>query len=101
MLFLDARHLFRQVDRAHRVFTPDQIEFLAQYRPPLARRTTENERVAPRVWRQRFADSAYRDVPGLCRVATRAEIAAQDWSLNPGRYVGVAPGEVVEDEDSG
>jgi type I restriction enzyme M protein len=32
-------------------------------------------------------------------VATRAEIAAQDWSLNPGRYVGVAPGQKVEDEE--
>ena len=32
----------------------------------------------------------YRDVAGLCKVATRAEIATQGWSLNPGRYVGVA-----------
>ena len=30
------------------------------------------------------------DIPGLCKVVTRAEIAAQGWSLNPGRYVGVA-----------
>jgi type I restriction enzyme M protein len=26
----------------------------------------------------------------LCKVATLAEIEAQGWSLNPGRYVGVA-----------
>jgi type I restriction enzyme M protein len=32
----------------------------------------------------------YEDVPGLCRVATRVEIEAQGWSLNPGRYVGVS-----------
>ncbi|MFO1213685.1 MAG: hypothetical protein U1E72_03640 [Burkholderiaceae bacterium] len=38
-------------------------------------------------------------MPGLCKAATRAEIAAQDGSLNPGRYVGVAPGQVVEDEE--
>src|SRR5208283_3992600 len=43
--------------------------------------------------------SEYSDVAGLCRVATRAEIEAQGWSLNPGRYVGVAPGEEVSDED--
>ena len=30
------------------------------------------------------------DVPGLCKVATIAEIEAQGRSLNPGRYVGVA-----------
>ena len=41
----------------------------------------------------------YADVPGLCKVATMKEIEAQGWSLNPGRYVGVAPGEVVSDED--
>jgi type I restriction enzyme M protein len=41
---------------------------------------------------QHFGDDGYKDIPGLCRVASRAEIAAQDWSLNPGRYVGVAAG---------
>ena len=29
-------------------------------------------------------------MPGLCKVATIADIEAQGWSLNPGRYVGVA-----------
>ena len=38
-------------------------------------------------------------MPGLCRVVTRAEIEAADWSLTPGRYVGVAPAEVDEDFD--
>ncbi len=41
----------------------------------------------------------YRDVPGLCKSATIKEIEGQGWSLNPGRYVGVAPGEAVSDED--
>jgi type I restriction enzyme M protein len=35
----------------------------------------------------------------LCKAATLAEIEAQGWSLNSGRYVGVAPGEEVSDED--
>ena len=52
----------------------------------------DGERVSPALMR-------YRDIPGLCRVATIAEIAQQAWSLNPGRYVGVAPGEAVSDED--
>ena len=29
VLFIDARNIFRQVDRAHRDFTPDQIEYIA------------------------------------------------------------------------
>ena len=32
-------------------------------------------------------------------MTTRAEIEAQGWSLNPGRHVGVAPGEDVSDQD--
>ena len=42
---------------------------------------------------------SYVDVAGLCKAASLAEIEAQGWSLNPGRYVGVAPGEDVSDED--
>jgi type I restriction enzyme M protein len=42
---------------------------------------------------------AYADIPGLCKAATIAEIETQVWSLNPGRYVGVAPGEDLSDED--
>ena len=41
----------------------------------------------------------FADVPGLCKAATIKEIEAQGWSLNPGRFVGVAPGEEVSDED--
>ena len=39
---------------------------------------------------ERFPEGKYRDVPGLCRVVTQAEIAANDYSLTAGRYVGVA-----------
>jgi len=38
----------------------------------------------------RFPDGEYRDVPGLCRLVTQAEIADNDYSLTAGRYVGVA-----------
>jgi type I restriction enzyme M protein len=47
----------------------------------------------------RFSDAKLVPVPGLCRVVTSAEIEAADWSLTPGRYVGVAPAEVDEDFD--
>ena len=42
---------------------------------------------------------AYRDIAGLCKAATLEAIEAQGWSLNPGRYVGVAAGEDLSDED--
>ena len=37
-----------------------------------------------------FPKLKYADVPGLCKAATLEEIEEQGWSLNPGRYVGVA-----------
>jgi type I restriction enzyme M protein len=40
-----------------------------------------------------FPDGAYADVPGLCAVATLQQVEKQGWSLNPGRYVGVAEAE--------
>lgn len=43
---------------------------------------------------ERFPQAQYEDVTGLCKLATRAEVAEQDWSLNPGRYVGV----VIEED---
>lgn len=49
----------------------------------------------------RFPEARYVDVPGLCKIASRADIEAADWSLTPGRYVGVAPAEVDEDFDFG
>ena len=90
VLFIDARGIYRQIDRAHREFTPAQVEFLANiarlYRGEGAEAVAGGEELT----RAHFPDGAYRDVPGLCKAATRAEIAAQGWSLNPGRYVGVA-----------
>ena len=43
--------------------------------------------------KERFPDLTYADVPGLCKVATVDEIESHGWSLNPGRYVGVADGD--------
>ena len=47
----------------------------------------------------RFPEALMRSVPGLCKVVSRAEIEAADWSLTPGRFVGVAPAEVDADFD--
>lgn len=47
----------------------------------------------------RFPEAKFAPVLGLCRIVNRAEIEDADWSLTPGRYVGVAPPEVDEDFD--
>ena len=157
ILFIDARNIFRQIDRAHREFTPEQIRniacirhlyqgdtdymvrLLAQYNSDIADlentlaeaetryaaakkkadewlAANEGKRLQPalnkelqeseedrndakadleymRLERQwltdRFPDGVYTDVTGLCKAALLDDIKEQDYSLNPGRYVGV------------
>ena len=48
---------------------------------------------------ERFPDGELRDVEGLVKLVDRTEIEANDWSLTPGRYVGVAPEEEDDDFD--
>lgn len=47
----------------------------------------------------RFPDAQLASVPGLVKLVDREELAANDWSLTPGRYVGVVPEEEDEDFD--
>lgn len=185
ILFIDARNIFRQVDRAHREFTPEQIrniacirhlyygdkqyltdllteyeeqivilsgeanEFAEKYNeeltkkerltkafeiinekalsevPIVSKETTKELKDADRLLKQadkafaeaeklwkdklaeqhyfedqytwlteRFPNGEYEDVTGLCKAATLEEMNEQDYSLNPGRYVGV----VIEED---
>lgn len=90
VLFIDARGFYRQVSRAIRDFLPEQIEFLANIVRLWRGEPVETEAGSQEVQQQQFPDGVYRDIAGVCKVATLAEIEAQGWSLNPGRYVGVA-----------
>ncbi|MFM2407780.1 MAG: hypothetical protein RL358_522 [Pseudomonadota bacterium] len=47
----------------------------------------------------RFPDGEYQDIGGLCKRVSRADIEANDYSLTPGRYVGVAVGGDNEEDD--
>ena len=98
VLFIDAREIYRQIDRAHRDFAPEQIEFLANVVRLYRGEETEDRHASAEMLADRFPEGRYVDVPGLCKVATVEEIEAQGWSLNPGRYVGVAERE-AEDFD--
>jgi type I restriction enzyme M protein len=90
VLFIDARHIFTQMDRAHREFTPEQIEFLANIVRMYRAEDPETIHGSAPMLQETFPAGVYTDVPGLCKVATLSEIEEQGWSLNPGRYVGVA-----------
>lgn len=99
VLFIDARQIFRQATRAHRVYDPEHIEFLGNIARLWRGEPVETEAGSAARMGEAFPDGSYRNVPGLCAIVSRADIASHDWSLNPGRYVGVAPGEQESDEE--
>jgi type I restriction enzyme M protein len=90
VLFIDARHIFTQIDRAHREFAPEQIEFVSNIVRLYREEKAETEAGSKELMKESFPTGKYADVLGLCKVATFDEIEAQGWSLNPGRYIGVA-----------
>lgn len=98
VLFIDARHIYRQIDRAHRDWLPEQIEFLANIVRLYRGEAIELDQGSETLLTEKNLSEGYADVPGLCKAATREEIEAQGWSLNPGRYVGAAERE-AEDVD--
>lgn len=108
ILFIDARNIFMQVDRAHRKFSDEQIKNLG-----IITRLYEGD--SDSFWAlveeykaagkqdqvdwllERWPEGKYQDVIGLCKVAKlegEDGIKDQDYSLNAGRYVGV----VIEDD---
>jgi type I restriction enzyme M protein len=103
VLFIDARHIYRQIDRAHRGWTEAQVSFIANvarlYRSEEPDFTLGDDEVKTKLAEIFGKKPKYADVAGLCKATTLKEIEAQGWSLNPGRYVGVAAGEAVSDED--
>ena len=118
ILFIDARNIFTQVDRAHRKFSDEQIKNLGiisrlyegdtdafwalidEYKTRLNDNDNENDNYwqAQIDWLlERWPDGKYQDVIGLCKVAKlegEDGIIDNDYSLNAGRYVGV----VIEDD---
>ena len=103
VLFIDARQIYRQVDRAHRDWTQAQIGFIANlvrlYRGEAPDLTVGGDETQAKLKEVFGEKPTYADILGLCKATTLKEIEAQGWSLNPGRYVGVTPGVKVSDED--
>jgi type I restriction enzyme M protein len=103
VLFLDARNVFRQVDRAHRDWTPAQIGFLANvvrlYRGEEPDFTLGGQEAKERLIATFGKKPRYQDTLGLCRIGSCDEIGQRGWSLNPGPYVGVASQDEVGNEE--
>ena len=96
VLFLDVREIYIQIDRAHREFTDEQIEFITNIVKLYRGEKPEYKWGSEELTKKYFSNEKYQDVKGLCKVATLEEIEKQGWSLNAGRYVGVAKTEVED-----
>ena len=108
ILFIDARNIFTQVDRAHRKFSEDQIKNLGiitrlyegdseAFRALVEEYKAAGKQAEVNWLLERWPEGKYQDVIGLCKVAKlegEDGIIDQDYSLNAGRYVGV----VIEDD---
>jgi type I restriction enzyme M protein len=88
VLFIDARKTYRQIDRTHREWLPEQIEFLANIARLYRGEPIQTRAGSSALMEENFPDGRYVDVPGLCAVASLNDIERQGWSLNPGRFVG-------------
>ena len=91
---IDARNVFRKVTTTISDFSDDQLEGLTAiiklYR---GEKPTVNKK---NTWfNEQFANGKYADVEGLCKIVSLDEIKDNDYSLTPGRYVGVT---FIEDD---
>lgn len=88
ILMIDARNTYRKVTTTINDFDENQLEGLTAIMnafrgDPLGVRPDN-------AWfKEHFPKGTYQDVEGLCKVVDLAEIIEQDYSLTPGRYVGV------------
>jgi len=88
ILMIDARNVFRKVTTTINDFSPEQLEGLTAimklYRGETAELDQDNS------WfNERFPDGKYQDIEGLCKIVSLDDVRENDYSLTPGRYVGV------------
>jgi type I restriction enzyme M protein len=88
VLLINARKIYTEIDRAHREFTRQQIEFVSNIVRLYRGQKLETSKCSSSIMKEYFPDLIYKDVDGLCKIATIDEIRNEEYSLNPGRYVG-------------
>lgn len=89
VLFIDARNIYNQIDRAHRDFLPEQIEFISNIVRLYRGEAIEADAGSEKLMKEHFPKGKYQDIDGLCKVERIEKIKEHGYSLNPGRYVGV------------
>ncbi len=83
VLFINAQDIYTTIDRAHSEWSNEQIQEIANI---------------VRSYRGEGGASDYQDTNGRCKVVTTEEIALNEYSLNPGRYIGIVEKEISNED---
>jgi type I restriction enzyme M protein len=94
ILMIDARNVYRKVTTTINDFSDEQLEGLTAI-IKLYRGEKPNVATTNQWFYERFEDGTYKNIEGLCKIVTLDEVKENDYSLTPGRYVGVT---FVEDD---
>ena len=87
ILFIDARNIYNQIDRAHREFTVQHIELISNIARVYRKEKIKNHYISKKEFFKKFIDIKRFNIPGLCRMVGLDEIKEKNWSLNPGQYI--------------
>ena len=87
VLFIDAREIYRQIDRSHRDFSEEQLELISNIVRLYRGQELVFDNGSSKLIESIFGTHVYRNIPGLCSVATISDIEKEEWSLNPSRYI--------------
>lgn len=89
ILMIDARNTYRKVSTTINDFSDEHLEGLTALMN--AFRGDDLDVHPENSWfNEHFPEGQYQDVEGLCKVVDLEEVKEQDYSLTPGRYVGVS-----------
>lgn len=88
ILMIDARNVYRKVTTTLNDFSEEQMEGLTAV-IELYRGHQPGVQQDNKWFNENFPSGKYRDVEGLCKIVSLDEVEEQDYSLTPGRYVGV------------
>ncbi len=99
-LMLDLRNVYRKVSSRIHDFTQEHLDNIhaivglyrgdnTLFKKLIEQYKTEGNDIELEWLTSRFPDEEYTDVKGLCKIVNKEEIKENDYSLTPGRYVGV------------
>jgi type I restriction enzyme M protein len=87
VLFIDARKIYSQIDKSHREFSSQQLEFISNIVRLFRGKKIETTKCSSEMMEKYFPNMKYQNIKGLCKEANIDEIIRHNYSLNPSIYI--------------